>query len=83
LKPKTQVWLFAAALFALIAVMLFTRACSTGGAMGGWYQECTCRGAEKVVRDLTPADGPRYTICVGIVESKRCYRSRGGPEIPC
>ncbi|MCG2634748.1 MAG: hypothetical protein J4A00_07510 [Gammaproteobacteria bacterium] len=57
--------------------------CASGGAMGGWYQSCTCRGIERVDFDHTAVDGAQRTICVGWVATRRCYRNRGGVEIPC
>ena len=63
--------------------LLVHHECASGGAMGGLYRTCSCRGVEKVDFDRTAADGPFRTVCVGWVESRTCYQSRGGPEIPC
>jgi hypothetical protein len=65
------------------AWLLLHHECASGGAMAGWYRTCTCRGFERVDFDATAADGPRRTVCFGWVTSRTCYRSRGGPEIPC
>jgi hypothetical protein len=40
----------------IIAWMLFYHECASGGAMGGWYRDCTCRGIEHVDYDNTAAD---------------------------
>ena len=59
------------------------RVCADGGAMASIYQTCECSGVEWQVYDRTAADGPRRTICFGIVQSRTCFRSMGGPEVPC
>ena len=59
------------------------RVCADGGAMGGAYRTCECRGREWQVFDRTAADGPRRTVCLGLVRSRRCYQSRAGPEVTC
>ena len=66
-----------------ISWIFFYHECASGGAMGGWYKECSCRGFERVDFDNTAADGPLRTVCFGVVVTRTCYRSRGGPEIPC
>ena len=66
-----------------VAWALLYHECASGGAMAGWYRICACRGMERVDFDATAADGPRRTICLGWVTARTCYRSRGGPEIPC
>lgn len=66
-----------------IAFAAFYKECASGGAMGGRYQDCTCRGIERVDFDKTAADGPIRTVCYGWVTERTCYRDRGGPEIPC
>jgi hypothetical protein len=62
---------------------LFVHECANGGAMAGRYQTCVCRGIERLDFDATEADGPRRTVCLGIVTARTCYASRGGPEAPC
>jgi len=66
-----------------IAWVLFYHECVSGGAMGGWYRDCTCHGIERVDFDNTAADGPIRTVCLGWVTARSCYRNRGGPEMPC
>ncbi len=65
------------------AWLLFYHECASGGAMGGWYKECDCRGVERLDFDRTEADGPLRSVCLGRVDSRRCYAFRGGPEVDC
>ena len=67
----------------LILGLLLVNRCADGGAMAGRYRACECRGIEWVQYDGTAADGPRRTLCFGLVASTTCYRSRGGGVIPC
>lgn len=67
----------------LAAGFLFVRECAFGGGMGARYTTCKCIGIEREMYDQRAADGPRKTICLGIVESKTCYRTEGGPIIEC
>jgi hypothetical protein len=62
---------------------LFLGVCADGGAMASAYRTCECRGVEWEMYDRTAADGPRRTLCIGLRRSTTCYRSRGGPEVPC
>lgn len=62
---------------------LFIQVCADGGAMASAYRTCMCRGLEWEVYDRTAADGPRRTMCLGLVRSRTCFQSRGGPEVPC
>jgi hypothetical protein len=75
--------LAAAGLLLLALALLFRRECAFGGGMPGWYRDCTCRGVERLDYDRTAADGPRRTVCYGVVTAHRCYRYPGGPELPC
>jgi len=59
------------------------RECAYGGGMGAAYKTCECLGIEWELYDSRPADGPRKTICIGIVQSRTCYRFDGGPAIEC
>lgn len=69
----------------LLAVLglILVRVCADGGAMAAAYQTCNCRGLEWQLYDATAADGPRRTLCIGLVESRTCYQSRGGPQVSC
>jgi hypothetical protein len=57
--------------------------CADGGAMAGAYRSCQCRGVEWELYDATAADGPRRTVCLGLVVSRTCYQFRSGPMVPC
>ncbi len=65
------------------AGFLLVRECAYGGGMGAAYKTCQCLGIEWELYDSRPADGPRKTICLGIVQSTTCYRFDGGPVIEC
>ena len=75
--------------FALTALaLLLVRTCAYGGGMGAAYRTCDCTGYEWELYDRTPSDGPRKTLCIGIVQSVTCFQSlggpeMGGPEVPC
>jgi hypothetical protein len=51
--------------------------------MGSLYQMCQCQGFEFQVYDRIAADGPRRTICVGVLRSRTCYQFRHGPTVAC
>ena len=74
--------LLALALWA-VAVFLLIHECTYGGGMGARYKTCECLGIEWERYDSRPADGPRKTICIGIVQSTTCYRMERGPVIEC
>jgi hypothetical protein len=59
------------------------RICADGGAMAGAYKTCQCRGVEWQLYDATAADGPRRTLCFGLVKSRTCYQFRSGPRLRC
>lgn len=67
----------------LIVLLVFRRECAYGGGMPGWYRACTCKGIERLSYDRTAADGPRRTICYGVVTARTCYQYAGGPVVPC
>jgi hypothetical protein len=67
----------------VVAGALFIRECASGGGMGAAYTTCECLGLEWELYDRRPADGPRKTLCLGIVRSRTCYRFDGGPVVPC
>jgi hypothetical protein len=75
-------WLLAA-VAALGLGWLLVSVCADGGAMAARYRTCQCRGVEWQQYDRTAADGPRRTLCLGLVDSTTCYRSRGGDVVPC
>ncbi|MGH7319654.1 MAG: hypothetical protein ACRELA_08525 [Candidatus Rokuibacteriota bacterium] len=67
----------------VVAGFLLIREGAYGGGMGASYMTCQCLGVEWELYDSRPVDGPRKTICVGIVQSRTCYRSSGGPLVEC
>jgi len=77
--------LVAALLASLVLALglLLIQVCADGGAMGSAYQTCECRGYEWQLYDRTPADGPRRTLCLGLLRSTTCHQFRVGPEVPC
>jgi hypothetical protein len=74
--------LLVVALYA-VAGFLLVRECAYGGGMGAAYKTCECLGIEWELYDSRPADGPRKTICIGIIQSTTCYTLEGGPVIEC
>jgi hypothetical protein len=70
-------------LFLLALGLLFNGECSYGGGMAAAYKVCECLGIEWELYDQTAADGPRKTICTGIVQSTECHRYIGGPRVAC
>src|SRR5574341_2667288 len=85
MKRRPKLAVAALAIVAAIALLAFLliHECAYGGGMGARYQACDCRGIEWILYDQTPADGPRKTICLGIVRSTTCYRFMSGPQIEC
>ena len=75
-------WLLALVALTIAALALVNR-CADGGAMGAMYRACECRGIEWVRYDRTAADGPRRTLCLGVITSTACSRSRAGERVPC
>jgi hypothetical protein len=65
------------------AAFLLVRECAYGAGMAAAYRTCDCLGIEWELYDHRPADGPRRTICLGIVRSSTCHRFDGGPVIEC
>jgi len=83
-RPARRWWPVAlVAVILLEAGLLLVHRCADGGAMASRYQTCECRGIEWVQYDRTAADGPRRTICLGLVTSTTCHRSRGGEVVSC
>jgi len=82
-RSKAMVRVLVAATALVAAYFGFVRECAYGGGMAAAYRECKCLGLERVVYDHTAADGPRKSLCIGIVTSGTCYAWMGGPEIDC
>ena len=73
-------------IFMLVLVALglvLINECAFGGGMAAAYKSCDCLGKEWELYDQTAADGPRKTLCLGIVRSTSCYSFLEGPEIEC
>ncbi len=68
---------------AVLAGLLLVRECASGGGMGAMDRTCRCAGVEWTLYDQRPVDGPRKTICVGLVRSRTCYRNTDGPVVAC
>ncbi|HSA57313.1 MAG TPA: hypothetical protein VLE53_16495 [Gemmatimonadaceae bacterium] len=83
MQRRTALSIAAAALGVAILAALLLHVCADGGAMGGAYRTCECRGLELELYDRMAADGPRRTICVGLVRSRTCLESRDGEAVPC
>ena len=66
-----------------LASLLLVRECAFGGGMGARDRTCRCLGVEWTLDDRRPADGPRQSLCVGVVLSRTCYRVTDGPVIEC
>ena len=63
--------------------LLLVNECAYGGGMGAAYKSCDCLGIEWELYDQTAADGPRKTLCIGIIRSRACYQYIGGPQVAC
>jgi hypothetical protein len=63
--------------------VLLVHVCADGGAMASAYRSCECAGFEWQLYDRTAADGPRRTLCVGLIQSTACYQFRDGPVVSC
>lgn len=62
---------------------VFVHECFYWAGMGAAYKSCECLGIEHELYDRTSADGPRKTVCIGIVQSIQCYQYMSGPQIEC
>ena len=70
-------------LLLIVLGLLLVNECFYWAGMGAAYKSCDCLGIEQELYDQTAADGPRKTVCLGIVRSTQCYQSMGGPGIEC
>lgn len=82
-EPSVRTRLVVTAGLLVVLGFLFIRVCADGGAMASAYRTCDCRGIEWKIYDRTASDGPRRTVCLGVVHSRTCYQFRAGPEVPC
>lgn len=65
-----------------LAALLLARECAYGGGMGARDRTCECLGVEWQLYDQRAADGPRRSVCVGLIRSRTCFRNSDGPVIP-
>ncbi len=82
LATSSRLVLFGGAALALAGALLVGE-CASGGGMGAASRTCDCLGLEWELYDRRPADGPRLTLCIGLVRSVTCYRLPAGPPIDC
>ena len=75
--------IISALLIVVTAGFLLVNECAYGGAMASSYKDCDCLGYEWEQYDQTPADGPKRTICIGVVRSITCYPFISGPVVDC
>ena len=83
MRVKTLKKVFLALALVAVPSLLLIRECAYGGGMAAAYKTCECAGMEWQLYDSTAADGPRKTLCVGLVRSRTCYRFMGGPVVEC
>lgn len=72
-------------LIALLIVLgfLLVNECFYWAEMGAAYKTCDCVGIERELYDPTAVDGPRKTVCIGIVQSPKCYKYIDGHITEC
>ena len=83
MNSKVLRTILVAALAVTALGLLLVRECAYGAGMGAVYKTCRCAGYEWELYDRTAADGPRRTLCIGMIESVTCLQSMGRPEVPC
>lgn len=83
MRAKKIVLPFLIVLVLIALGLLLVNECFYWAGMGAAYKSCDCLGIERELYDHTAADGPRKTVCIGIVRSTQCYQSIGGPDIDC
>jgi len=82
-REKLMHGLVALTIAVVVARALFVHDCEFGGAMAGAHRTCQCLGAERLVSDHTAADGPRHSVCYGLVANETCFAHRGGTQVAC
>jgi hypothetical protein len=82
-RTKKLVILLAIVLVLITLGLLLINECAFGGGMGASYKSCDCIGMEWELYDQTAADGPRKTVCIGIVQSTSCFMFMSGPRTEC
>ena len=83
LQSMKKIKLLIIILIPLVLGLLLIQECSFGGGMGAAAKKCDCAGHEWLLYDRTASDGPRKTICIGIVRATHCYQYIGGPAQEC
>lgn len=83
MRTRPALLLAGLAMSVLLLGLFLVRVCADGGAMGSTYRTCECSGVEWQLYDRTPADGPRRTLCLGVLRARACYQYREGPRVPC
>ncbi len=81
-SKKIVILILTIVVFIAVGLLLINE-CAYGGGMGASYRRCDCLGTEWELYDQTAADGPRKTVCIGIVQSTQCYQYIDGPRIEC
>lgn len=67
----------------IVLGFLFVNECFYWAGMGASAKSCDCSGLEWELYDQTAADGPRKTVCIGIIQATTCYSYMDGPEVEC
>ena len=83
MASRKVVWVVVILVILIGIGAILVNECSYFGGMGASMTACTCSGRELLLYDRTANDGPRKTICLGIVRSVDCYQGPGGPRIVC
>ena len=83
LKAKHIYWAMPIVIAIALGLFIYNNVCAYGGGMAARYKDCECMGYEHQLFDQTPADGPRKTVCIGIITETTCYEFLGGPEKAC
>jgi hypothetical protein len=83
MRSNNIAWLLTLFIVLLGLGLVLINECAYGGAMGSVYRSCDCAGYEWELYDRTEADGPRKTICIGVIQSTECYQYLNGPVEEC
>lgn len=67
----------------VVAGSMLVGQCSYFAGMGASLTDCDCLGHQLLLYDRTAADGPRKSICIGLIRSVECYQYVGGPPVEC
>ncbi len=75
--------LLALALLAVLFGFIFVHNCDSTGVMGQSVVACDCTGYEWLLYDRTEADGPKRSLCLGLVHERQCFEFTGGRQLDC